>query len=109
MHEHGIADRLFEQIFTLARLQRRDTFSRVKIGIGALSGMDAEALREALDHVAGHFEMDGIAFSFEQILPAASCPKCNIPIGQAHACPVCGNRAITITAGLDVEVLEIEA
>ncbi|HEX2954119.1 MAG TPA: hypothetical protein VHR47_09065, partial [Bacillota bacterium] len=72
-----------------------------------LSGLDAETLREAINHVAYHFGITGIDISFTSILPAASCPKCAVPIGQSHACPFCGSRAITITAGLDTSVLEV--
>jgi Zn finger protein HypA/HybF involved in hydrogenase expression len=107
MHEHGIADHLFEEALTLANKQGKDRIVSIKIGIGALSGLDAEALREAINHVAHHFDMAGVDISFTSILPAASCPKCAISIGTSHACPLCGSRAITITAGLDASVLEV--
>ena len=107
MHEHGIADHLMDQALLMAKEQGVARIARLDIGVGALSGLDPEALREALQHVAGHLGLTGITFSFEQILPEASCKSCGKNIGQEYVCPFCGGKAIEVVAGLDAVVLAV--
>jgi hydrogenase nickel incorporation protein HypA/HybF len=107
MHEHGVADHLMDQALEMARAQGLAKISGIKIGIGALTGLFPDPLRDALEHVAGHHGLTGIEYELVEIRPAAQCLQCGKNIGEEHQCPSCGDQGVKIIAGLDTVVLEV--
>ncbi|HBF37374.1 MAG TPA: hypothetical protein DDW50_08650 [Firmicutes bacterium] len=107
MHEHGEADRLMRQILTLVEAKGLLKITKVAIGIGDLTGLFQEPLQEQLEHVAAHYGINGIQFTFTRIKPEAFCRQCRKPIGQEAKCPFCGSGNIEITAGLSTVIQEV--
>lgn len=107
MHEHGIADHLMDHALELAKDQGVAKIDRIVIGVGALSGLDPEALKEALTHVAGHFGLKDVTFLFEKVLPEATCKSCGKNIGQEYICPFCAGKSIEVVSGLDAVILAV--
>lgn len=107
MHEHGEADRLMRQALALAEEKGLAGIMKMEIGVGALTGLSPQALKEQLKHVADHLGIGGIYFVFTTILPEAVCQQCGKNIGQEYICPFCGGKSIKITNGLDAVVVDV--
>jgi Zn finger protein HypA/HybF involved in hydrogenase expression len=107
MHEHGEADRLMRQALTLAEEQGLSGITKMEIGVGALTGLSQQALKEQLKHVAEHLGIGDLNFAFKTVLPEAVCQQCGKNIGQEYICPFCGGKNIKITNGLDAVVVAV--
>jgi len=112
MHELSIAKSLFDQAQGMAFKLGIDRISRIKIKLGAASGIDADMLRHSLiDHLFPESiaEDAEIEFTIEPLV--ARCVKCNEEITQmsvGKGCPRCSSKALDIIGGIKVVVEEIK-
>lgn len=111
MHELSVANSI---IISLEKLKKQNNFSvlqRIKISVGRISGVDAEALRFALESLRkstllGSAELD---ISLQELKI-----KCNVCGAETEVaqfdfkCASCGACDYEIISGDELEITEIE-
>jgi hydrogenase nickel incorporation protein HypA/HybF len=111
MHEVGI----MEEILTLAteHAARHDArrICRLTVRVGALSGVDADALRFAFDAVTPGTVAEGAEFRLEAVPVACFCPGCRCEFEPAelfYECPRCGRLTADVRRGRELELASLE-
>lgn len=89
-------------------------FSRVKtvwLEIGALSGVDPDAMRFGFDAVMKGTLADGAALEIIDLPGLAWCMPCGkaVPVQARYdACPDCGSYQLQVTGGDEMRIKELE-
>lgn len=111
MHEFSIVQALIESCESHAQSQQASAISRVKIRIGALSGVEPSLLATAFDT----FKLEGMcreAVLEMEIEPLMlSCNECGFE-GKANGlsvlCPHCHSPFTQVTGGEEMLLLQLE-
>lgn len=107
MHEMGLTRRLVKLVEDEARARHLTRIKRVRVELGALAGIEDEALRfnfraAALGTIAHEAELEIVTRP-----DRAWCPQCHAEvdvINHIQACPVCKSQPLT---PLDREALRV--
>ncbi|MDR2238977.1 MAG: hydrogenase maturation nickel metallochaperone HypA [Zoogloeaceae bacterium] len=111
MHEMSLAEGVLQIIEDHAA---KANFSRVKtvwLEIGALAGVEIEAMRFCFDAVTRGSVADGAALEIVAVPGAAWCMRCSEEVGVAERydpCPRCGGYQLQLTGGTEMRVKEFE-
>ncbi len=111
MHEMSLAEGVLQVIEDSARA---NGFTRVKtvwLEIGALAGVEVEAMRFCFDAVVKGTLADGTRLEIIETEGQGWCMPCSktVPISQRYdPCPHCGGYQIQPTGGLELKVRELE-
>ncbi|MCP3392447.1 hydrogenase maturation nickel metallochaperone HypA [Bradyrhizobium sp. CCGB12] len=111
MHELALCESIMEIVEEEAR---RRSFSKVRtvcLEIGALSHVDAEAIKFCFPVVAARTMADGALLEIVELAGAAWCIACSrrVEISQRYApCPCCGSYKLQVTAGVEMRLKELE-
>ncbi len=111
MHEMSLAEGVLQSIEDAAR---HDNFSQVVavwLEIGALSGVEPQALAFCFDAVTQGSVADGARLEIITVPGEGWCAACavSVPLQEVFdACPHCGACPVQITAGTGMRVKEIE-
>lgn len=111
MHEMSLAESVLQVIEDSARA---NNFTRVKtvwLEIGALAGVEVEAMRFCFDAVVKDSVADGARLEIIETPGQAWCLACakTVPIAQRYdTCPECGGVQLQPTGGLELKVRELE-
>ena len=111
MHEMSLAESVLQVIEDSARA---NGFTRVKtvwLEIGALAGVEAEAMRFCFDMVVKDSIADGTRLEIIETAGQGWCMACakTVPIAQRYdPCPDCGGYQVQPTGGLELKVRELE-
>ncbi|HVN35845.1 MAG TPA: hydrogenase maturation nickel metallochaperone HypA [Casimicrobiaceae bacterium] len=111
MHEMALAQSVLEIVEQTAREHGARCVTGVRIEIGALSHVEAEALRFCFDIVMRGSVADGARLDIEATPGAAWCMPCaaTVPLARVgEACPHCGSYQLAVTDGGAMRVREIE-
>ncbi|HXH71393.1 MAG TPA: hydrogenase maturation nickel metallochaperone HypA [Mariprofundaceae bacterium] len=111
MHEISLCEDVVRLIGDQARQHRFTRVRTVRLQIGRLSCVAPEALRFAFDAVAKNTICDGARLEIEEIGGRGWCDVCRreLAVGQRFdACPECGHYPLTITAGEEMRIGELE-
>ena len=111
MHEMSICESIREIFEEQARTQGFARIERVKLAIGALSGVEPEAIRFGFDVVMRGSLAEGAALEIDEIAARAWCLPCaaEVAIEQRYdACPVCGSYQLQVTGGEEMTIREME-
>jgi hydrogenase nickel incorporation protein HypA/HybF len=113
MHEMGIANSILEGVGK--ELHRRPGSRAVKVGvrIGALAGVDPDALSFAFEALTLDTTFAGLELDVEYIAPRSRCRECSREFEVRNfelLCPSCGSLSTERTSGDELEFtyLEIE-
>jgi hydrogenase nickel incorporation protein HypA/HybF len=110
MHELSLAGgilRLIEQT------RERDPFERVThvtLEVGALSGVEVESLRFALQAIAPDTCLAGAEIEIQEPPAQAWCLPCgqSVPILQRYdLCPQCGSAQLQATSGTELRLVDL--
>lgn len=110
MHEASLAGGVLQLVEEAAR---RDQFSQVitlRLEAGQLSGVDASALRFALESLAPGTLLAGAQIDIETPPGQAWCLACSQTVLLAQrgdACPQCGGFQLQPTGGQELRVLDL--
>ncbi len=111
MHEYGIVQALLRQVEAEARRREATTVRRVRVRIGALSGVDPELLRRAYESFRAGSICAGADLEVVAVAARWVCPACDaeIPPGGILRCAAC-DRPARLEAGEEIllEHLELE-
>lgn len=111
MHELSVAQGIIE--IAEAELQRRgeDRISAIGVRLGALAGVNPEALTFSYDVATGDTALAQSRLVIEWIPVEGSCRACGQGFTVEEAvfiCPSCGSRDMAIVHGQELEVEYIE-
>lgn len=111
MHELSLADGILR---VLEQTCARDPFERItqlRLEVGALAGVEIEALRFALDSIAAGTLLAGASIEIDQPPGDAWCPPCGQSVAitsRLDACPLCGGYRLQPTGGTELRVVDMQ-
>lgn len=112
MHELGIAESALQLALVEARKADAARVVRMVLRVGALSGVDPEALRFALESLVPGTPAAGAAVEIEPVATIACCEQCQKEFTADHElyfeCPACGRPSATIKQGRELELTRVE-
>ena len=111
MHELALCESIRGIIETEAARQDFTAVRRVKLEIGALSGVEAEAMRFGFDVAMAGSVAEGAALEIVETPGSAWCMICSKPVAvnaRYDPCPDCGSHQLQVTGGTDMKILELE-
>jgi hydrogenase nickel incorporation protein HypA/HybF len=110
MHELSIALSMIDEVEQQPAAQAGGVRS-IRVKIGALSGVDAEALRFAWEIARAGTPLAETQLDIEQVPLRVRCPQCGrtrAPEIQSIACPDCADAEQEILAGQELELTSLE-
>lgn len=111
MHEMSLAEGVLQIIEDQAA---KSGFSRVKtvwLEIGALSGVETEAMRFCFDAVTRGSVADGAALEIVAVPGTSWCMQCgvSVPVAERYdPCPRCGGYQLQVQGGTEMRIKELE-
>ncbi|MBI5382003.1 MAG: hydrogenase maturation nickel metallochaperone HypA [Opitutae bacterium] len=112
MHEFGIAQAALQQVAAQAQQAGATRVHRIVLRIGALSGVDPEALRFALEVAIPESSAAGAEFEIETVPARARCQQCEREFepktGLFFECPHCQALGGTLTQGKEMHLVRLE-
>jgi len=110
MHEMSIAEGILQIVEDAAAQQGFKRVTEVRLEIGALSGVEVDALSFCLDVVLKHSVADGARLELEKIPGIGYCLGCGetVPVHALYdACPKCGSYQVQATGGTEMRVKDL--
>jgi hydrogenase nickel incorporation protein HypA/HybF len=110
MHEMALASGMLDIVEAAARAHGAGRVTAVRLEIGALSHVAAEALSFCFDAVTRGTLAEGATLAIETTEGRAWCMPCGTTVGIARrgdACPACGGHQLTVTGGADMRIRDI--
>jgi hydrogenase nickel incorporation protein HypA/HybF len=111
MHEMSLCEGVIQVVEESARQQGFQRVNTVWLEIGALSGVEIEAMRFSFDAIKRGTLADAARLEIIETPGQAWCLPCakNVTIGQRFdACPDCGSYQLQVTGGEELRIKELE-
>jgi hydrogenase nickel incorporation protein HypA/HybF len=111
MHEMSLCEGVLEILEQSARQQGFARVKKVWLEIGALSGVEPQAMRFGFDAVTRGSLADGAALEIIEIPGQAWCLPCakTVAVQQRFdACPHCGSYQLQVIGGEEMKIKELE-
>lgn len=111
MHELSLAQALVDQLEQLRAKEHATAVISVTVNLGALSGVDREALTFAFPLATQGTAVDGASLVIQETPAVVTCDACGEqtrPDLTNLACGKCGSRRVRITEGRDFLILSVE-
>ncbi|MEW7976667.1 MAG: hydrogenase maturation nickel metallochaperone HypA [Candidatus Sedimenticola endophacoides] len=111
MHEMSLCEGVLQVIQDHAERQGFSRVETVWLEIGALSGVEVEAMRFCFDAVVRGSLADGARLEIVEVPGEAWCMKCvrGVRVAQRFdACPDCGSYQLQVTGGTEMKIKELE-
>jgi hydrogenase nickel incorporation protein HypA/HybF len=110
MHEMSIAEGILQIVEDAATQQGFKRVTEVRLEIGALSGVEIEALTFCLDVVLKDGIAEGARIELEKVPGTGYCLGCGetVPVLALYdACPKCGSYQVQATGGTEMRVKDL--
>lgn len=111
MHEMSLCENVLQVIEQHAKAQQFQRVTKIWLEIGALAGVEAEAMRFCFDIVMQASIAKGAELEIIELPGVAWCVSCgqNVVIRQLYdACPNCGAGPLEILGGNQLRIKEME-
>ena len=112
MHELSIAVNLVEIADQAASNAGLTHVTAVHLRLGQLSGVVADALLFGYDITTQGTRLEGSRLEIQEAPVIVFCSQCQadypLPDIQLFRCPGCGDSAVFVTAGKEIELVSIE-
>lgn len=111
MHEMAISESILGILEDEARRQNFARVKRVRLEIGPLAGVEAEALRFSFDVVTKGTLAEDAVLEIIATQAQAWCVWCErlVTVRQRYdACPSCGGQQVQLTAGEEMRIKDLE-
>lgn len=111
MHEMSLCESILGILEDHARGQGFRRVTGVWLEVGALAGVEPEALRFSFEVVTRGTLAEQARLEIIEVPGQAWCVRCerNVPVSQRFdACPRCGGFGLQLTAGDELRVKELE-
>lgn len=110
MHEMSLAEGILQIVESAAAQQGFQRVTEVRLEIGALSGVEVEALSFCMDVVLKGSVAEGARLKLERLPGQGYCLGCGETVEiQAlyDACPKCGSYQVQATGGTEMRVKDL--
>jgi hydrogenase nickel incorporation protein HypA/HybF len=110
MHEMSIAEGILQIVEDAAAQQSFKRVTEVRLEIGALSGVEIEALTFCLEVVLKDGIAEGARIELEKVPGIGYCLGCGetVPVLALYdACPKCGSYQVQATGGTEMRVKDL--
>lgn len=110
MHEMSLAEGILQIVEDTAARQGFKRVTEVRLEIGALSGVEAQALSFCMDVVLKGSVAEGARVELERIPGRGYCLGCGetVEIDALYdACPQCGSYQVQATGGTEMRVKDL--
>ncbi|MBS3910336.1 MAG: hydrogenase maturation nickel metallochaperone HypA [Hydrogenophaga sp.] len=111
MHEVSLAGGVLKLVEDTALRERFSRLLSLRLEAGQLAGVDARALRFALECLAPGTVLEGAQIDIEEPPGQAWCLGCTQTVAIAQrgdACPACGSYQLQPTGGMALRVLDMQ-
>lgn len=111
MHEMSLCEGILQIIEDEAAKQQYSKVKKVSLEIGALSGVELEAMRFGFDAVCRNSIAEGSLLEIIELPGQAWCMECakTVEAKQRYdACPDCGSYQLQVTGGDEMRIKELE-
>ena len=111
MHEMSLCESVLQVLEQQAEVQQFRKVKTLWLEIGALSGVEVEALRFCFEAVVQGSLAEGARLEIVETPGQAWCLPCggNVPVQQLYdECPVCGSHQLQVNGGRDMRIMELE-
>jgi len=110
MHEMSLAEAVLQIIEEAAASQGFQRVTEVRLEIGALSGVEVEALEFCMDSVLKGSVAEGARVEMERLPGQGCCLGCGETVAIQslyEACPRCGHALVQATGGTEMRVKDL--
>lgn len=110
MHEMALAEGVLQIVERAAAEAGSARVKEIRLEIGALAGVEVEALRFCMDAVLRQGPAEGAAVVFETLPGRGWCLRCEDSVAIAalyDACPRCGSYQVQPTGGTEMRVMDL--
>ena len=112
VHELGIAESALELALAQAQKAGAVRVDQIVLRVGALSGVDAEALRFAFTAILPGTPAEGALLQIDPVPAVAYCPDCrqDFPLAENFfmECPTCGRFNAVLKQGRELDLVRLE-
>jgi hydrogenase nickel incorporation protein HypA/HybF len=111
MHEVSLIENVIALVEQERAKQAFDRVTMIKLRLGALGHAEPEALRFCFEAVTSGTIAEGSRLEIELVPGEGWCPDCRntVPLAQRFdACQICAGSRVTMTAGDDLRLVEME-
>ncbi len=111
MHELGIATAVLQEARQEAQRHAGARLRKIRLRVGELSGVNAEALRFGFEVLARESELEPLELEIENCPRRQRCPACELTFTVANydlTCPGCGSAQTEFVSGDELEVASLE-
>jgi hydrogenase nickel incorporation protein HypA/HybF len=111
MHEMSLCESIMEIVENEAQRQRFSKVNSVRLEIGALSGVEPDAMTFCFDAVSRGTIADGAKLELMHVPARAWCMDCaqDVIIQQRFdPCPICGNPLVQVKTGTEMKIKDME-
>lgn len=111
MHELSLCQGILDTLETEARKQDFRRVRSVQLEIGALAGVDDEALRFGWEAVSPGTLAEGAALDIVRLPGSAWCFQCQetVDVGQYYdPCPRCRGHKLQVSGGEQLKIKQLE-
>jgi hydrogenase nickel incorporation protein HypA/HybF len=110
MHEMSLAEGILQIVEDAAAKQGFQRVKEIRLEIGALSGVEPEALSFCLEVALRNSVAEGARVEMETLPGQGYCLECGetVPINALYdACPRCGGYQVQATGGTEMRVKDL--
>jgi hydrogenase nickel incorporation protein HypA/HybF len=111
MHEAALMQNILDLALEKAREAKAQKIHTITLRIGALAGVEPEALRFAFECTAGGTMAEQARLEVESVPVVCYCEICARefePLGPLFACPNCGELRTHLRRGNELELAALE-
>jgi hydrogenase nickel incorporation protein HypA/HybF len=111
MHEMSLCESVLQIMEAQARSQGFSRVHRVRLEIGALAGVELEAMRFGFEVVTRGTLADGAVLEIIELPGRAWCLECSRQVAvdrRYDPCPGCGGYSLRVTGGDELRIKDLE-
>jgi len=111
MHEMSLCEGVIQLIEQQADEEQFNKVTTVWLEIGALAGVESEAMRFSFDAIARGTIADAARLEIIHVQGRGECPTCKhqtLVSARFDLCPECGHYPLNILAGEEMRIKELE-
>ena len=111
MHEMSLCSGLLKSIEKQSRLQHFSRVVRVRLEIGALAGVEIEAIRLGFEVAMQNTLAQGAVLEIIALPGQAWCSDCSQPVRiqqRFDPCPLCGGYSLQVKGGDELRIKDLE-
>ena len=111
MHELGIATAVLQEARQEAQRHPGARLRKIRLRVGELSGVNAEALRFGFEVLARESKLEPLQLEIENCPRRQRCRLCKLTFTVANydlTCPGCGSAQTEFVSGDELEVASLE-